>query len=221
MNYKTILAEFFSTCDGIVRDVFFSVYSILESLDKTEQPAAFMYVCENALNSKSDYSNRIEKNYYTDMQVQKADEKINKKFMPALNALIEESARNSVSPLDFYAHVWDLIQSPILKTKRERALAVFRVVNHKLIPYRSVGIGLSMDDELFDNIVDDLENSVLADTEYILKLDYEQKTQRASLLLDKLLALKSVEEQVVYMSIIMNEVENNIRHEVKAALERI
>ena len=221
MQYEKILSDFLSTCDGLVRDVFFSIYSIIESLDETEQPAAVMYVCENALSTKSDYSKRIEKQYYTDEQVEKAEEKIDKKFSILLDSLIEESSKNAVKPIDFYKAVWKMIQSSVLKTKRERALALFKVVDHSLIPYRSVGMGLSMKQERYESIVDAITEPVLYDTAYILRLDYQQKTQRASLLVDKLLALNSKEEQTVYMSIVMHEIEKNIKKEVMAAIENL
>lgn len=221
MQYEKVLSDFLSTCDGLVLDVFFSIYSIIESLDETEQPAAVMYVCENALSSKSDYSKRIEKGYYTDEQIKNAEKKINKKFSPILNGLIEKCSKDSVQPVEFYKSVWKIIQSSIFKTKRERALALFRVVDHDLIPYRSVGVGLTMEQEKYESIVDDLERTVLDDTEYILKLSYGQKTQRASLLVDKLLSLHNKEEQTVYMALLINEVESNVKEELKAVIESI
>ena len=57
--------------------------------------------------------------------------------------------------------------------------------------------------------------------EYILKLDYDQKTQRASLLLDKMLGLNSKDEQTVYLALLMKAIENNIREEIKEALDNI
>ena len=221
MNYKTILDDFFSTCDGPVLDVFFSAYSILESIEAVDQPAALMYVCENALAIETNGSQRIEKNYYNDEQLKRANKKINQKFLPALDKLITECSKQSVTPQEFYGGLWELIQSPILSTKRERAYAVFRVIDHRLIPYRSVGTGVSMDEEMYNKVIDTIDTRILEDTEYILQLRYEQRTQRASLLLDKLLSLKTREQQVAYMAIIMNEIENKIRDKVKLALEKV
>lgn len=221
MHYESVLAKFLSTCDGLVRDVFFSLYTTIESFDEKDQPSAIMYLCENAFTIKSDSSNRIEKEFYTDKQVAVAEQKIIQKFDPALNSLIEESSKNSVSPAHFYKEVWALIQSSIFKTKRERALALFRLVDHSLIPYRCVGIGLTMDQETYESAVENLGESILKDTEYILRLGYEQKTQCASLLVDKLLSLENKEDQAVYMTIIINEIENNIKGSIKDAIERI
>ncbi|MCH5352457.1 MAG: hypothetical protein J1E06_03220 [Acutalibacter sp.] len=221
MTYKKILDEFLSTCSGKVQNVFFKLYLIIESLDESEQLPAFIYICDKALSSKSDYSKRVDKEYYTEEQVDLADKKINKKFVPLLDSLIEECAKRAVEPIDFYSRIWSLIQSSIFRSKRERALAVFRVASHDLIPYRNVGIGLSMEEEQFQKIVDSLGDTILDDTQYILKLNYEQKTQRASLLVDKLLALESRDEQAVYMAIIMSALKKNIKGEIDEAIERI
>ncbi len=221
MNYKEILDEFLSTCSGKVQNVFFKIYLIIESLDESEQLPAFIYICNNVFSIDSDYSKRVDKDYYTEEQASLAHRKISKKFIPLLDALIEESAKNTVDSTEFYSRVWSLIQSSIFKTKRERALAIFRVANHDLIPYRNVGMGLSMENEQFNNIMESLEDTVISDTEYILKLNYDQKTQRASLLVDKLLALKTNDEKVVYMSMIISALENNIKEKINEAIERI
>ena len=221
MNYKEKVAKFFSSCDGLVRNVFFEAYLLIESLDKEDQPAALMYLCENAYRTKSDASNRIDKEFYTPEQLEKAEWKIVEKFTPSLNALIEICTKNKVEPIVFYTKAWELINSSGLKTKRERALALFRMADHELVPYRSVGMGLTMENSEYQKIVESLENSVLEDTEYILKIDYDQKTQRASLLVDRLLSLHSKEEQVVYLSIIMNEIESNVKEDLKSILDRI
>ena len=221
MTYEKKLTDFLSTCDGRVRDVFFSIYSIIDSLDEKEQASAVMYVCENVYKIRSDHSNRITKDYYTAEQVAKAGQIINQKFTPILEYLIEKSAKNSVAPIDFYSKAWELIQSSIFRTKRDRALALFSLADHELIPYRGVGNGMTMENEKYQSIVDVLKAKVLDDTNFILKMDFDQKTQRASLLVDRLLSLESKEEQAVYMAVLINTVENNIKENLKAALDDV
>ena len=221
MKYEERLSEFLSTCDGKVRNVFFDIYCILESIESANQPAALMFVCENAFKMKSDSSRRIEKEYYTVEQAERAEQKIGTKFMPIFDELVQDYSKKNVAPIKFYTEVWNLMQSSIFRSKREKALALFRVVDHDLIPYRSVGVGITMENETFWSIADALEENALADMEYILKLDYDQKTQRASLLLDKMLGLNSKDEQTVYLALLMKAIENNIREEIKEALDNI
>lgn len=221
MNYEKILYQYLSTCDGIIRNVFFNLYTIVETLEKKEQPAAVKYICENAFKIESDNSYRIDKEYYTKEQAQKAELKISQKFTPTLNSLITDCSQKQVPVIEFYEKAWLLIQSSVLKTKRERALALFRLVSHELIPYRSVGIGITMENEEYKSIVASLGNDLLNDMEYILRLDYEQRTQRASLLVDRLLSLNSKQSQAVYMAILLDAIEDKVKDEIKSTLQEI
>ena len=74
MNYKKMLDDFFSTCDGKVINVFFVAYNLIESLDETEQPPAVMYLCENAWRVDNDGSYKIDKDYYSSEQLKRANE---------------------------------------------------------------------------------------------------------------------------------------------------
>lgn len=221
MEFEKKIYNFFSTCDGKIMNVFFNAYSIIVSLEENEQPLAVRFLCENVFSIKSDNSNRIQKDYYSDEQIQKAGERIEEKFKPVLNALIEYCAKNNIAAGEFYEKIWQVIQSGMFKSKRERALALFTLADHELIPYRNVGTGISMSNDAYHRIIENLEKTVLPDTEYILKLDYDQKTQCASLLVDKLLSLETKEEQTVYLAMIMHEIKSNMREEIKALLEKL
>lgn len=221
MDYEKKLFAFFSTCNGKIMNVFYNAYSIINSLEASEQPFAVKYLCENIHSIKSDNTNSIQKEYYSEEQVRRAGEIIEEKFKPVLSAMIELYSKKNIEPIDFYSEAWQVIQSSMFRSKRERALALFALADHDLIPYRNVGIGLSMSNDDYHAIVESLENTVLQDAEYILKLDFEQKTQRASLLLDKLLSLESREAQTVYLAIIMNEVMSNYKEHLKSTLEKL
>ena len=61
--------------------------------------------------------------------------------------------------------------------------------------------------------------SIFEDTLYIFNMHYEQKTQYASLLMDKLLSLEDRNLQTVYMSLILKVVETNMRDRLKSSVE--
>jgi len=221
MKYEKLIHDFLSVCDGRISNVFYELYSIVDSLDEAEQPAAVMYVCENAYRIESDYSYRIEKDYYTVPQAWKAEQKLTEKFIPAIKSEINACAKAGIEPIELYSRMWKLIQSSMFKSKRERALALFWLADYKLIPYRSVGIGLTMENDEYKATFDSFPKSLLDETRYILKMDYDQKTQRASLLVDRLLSLNSKEEQTVYMTAIMDEIGDNVKAAVTSALDNI
>ena len=222
MDYQERLHQFFSVCSGKVSDVFYELYDIIISFDNEEQPLAVRYACENVFNVESDSTYRIEKRYYSLEQYRKAVDIARKKFEPILNDLIQNSIRDSVDEDTFYRKVWTIIQNnKMFKTKRDRAYALFVLADNSLVPYRNVGTGISMENDEYRKIIDSFDASAILDTRYILKTSYDQRTQRASLLLDKLLALESKEERTVYFSIVLEELEDTLKGKMKEAIDNL
>ncbi len=220
MEYKKKLTDFLSTCSGKVSNVFFEIYKIIDSLDQKEQPLALMFVCENIFKIDTDSSDRIEKEYYTDVQIKKAHEKNENKFLPWLSDTIMHCIAHNIPAQQFYEMAWETIQhKQFFKTKRERAIGLFTLVDHELIPYRGVGVGITLSEEEFDEIYESLVSTHLEETEYILSVPYEQKTQKASLIVKKLDLLNSEEEKAVYLSVVMNQIERNIKDKLREMFE--
>ena len=154
MDYQTKIKSFLSTCSGRVMNVYYELYTIVDSLEDSNQAAAIQYICENYYEFENDSSYEIKKDYYSDKQL----EQISRKFTKIdLNGLIEslanESSQKGVSPDEFYSILWNTIKKKF-KTKRELALALSVITKNELIPYRAVGIGLSMTDEEYKELKD-------------------------------------------------------------------
>lgn len=222
MNYQEILIKYLSVCSGTVSDVFFELYGIIDSLEKAEQPLAVRFMCENIFKTDSDSSHKIKKSYYTMAQYKKAVETANKKFEPILEKIIENCIQDSIDEDSFYERVWEVIQeNSMLKTKRERAYALFKLANNPLVPYRNVGTGISMENDKFKETIDKFEDKFISDTRYILKIDYAQKTQRASLIADRILELTTEEERAVYLALVIEEVENKVKEKMKESIDTL
>lgn len=222
MNYQEILIKYLSVCSGTVSDVFFELYGIIDSLEKAEQPLAVRFMCENIFKTDSDSSHKIKKSYYTMAQYKKAVETANKKFEPILEKIIENCIQDSIDEDSFYERVWKVIQeNSMLKTKRERAYALFKLANNPLVPYRNVGTGISMENDKFKETIDKFEDKFISDTRYILKIDYAQKTQRASLIADRILELTTEEERAVYLALVIDEVENKVKEKMKESIDTL
>lgn len=222
MNYQEILIKYLSVCSGTVSDVFFELYGIIDSLEKAEQPFAVRFMCENIFKTDSDSSHKIKKSYYTMAQYKKAVETANKKFEPILEKIIENCIQDSIDEDSFYERVWKVIQeNSMLKTKRERAYALFKLANNPLVPYRNVGTGISMENDKFKETIDKFEDKFISDTRYILKIDYAQKTQRASLIADRILELTTEEERAVYLALVIEEVENKVKEKMKESIDTL
>lgn len=218
MDYLKKIKEYLSVCSGKIMNVYYELYAIVEQLDEKEQPVAIEFICENIESIQSDDSYEIIKNYFTDEQL----ERVTRKFFETdllgiISTLAENAAKEKLPPLEFYTQLWNRLKNKY-KTKRERALVLYELTKNDLIPYRAVGTGLSMSNEEYRQILKDIGKDFISETEYILDLDYEQKTQRASLLVDKLLMLNDRKKQSVYMAKIINAVENNIKKSIKEML---
>ena len=218
MDYKEYLVSYLSSCSGKVRDIVFELLDYIESLPQELQVPALQFLCDNIFDTRSDYSKPV-KSHYTDEQAAKSQSKITVKFLQELENLIKSSVMQNSSAIDFYKEAWNEIHTSKFRVKRDRALALFALLNQDLIPYRKVGVGLSVTEEAYHNITENLSNNILADAKFILKMDYEQKTQASSLLVDRLLTLKTPEEQAVYMAQILNFVEHSLRMKIKNVVD--
>lgn len=219
MDYKLELKTYLSTCSGKVLNVFYEIYQIIKSTEKDLQPEAIMYFINILHDTDSDESHKVTKEYYTDAQLEKIREKFQKKNIQKL--IYDEatdSSKNNVQPIDFYRNIWNKLCS-YCRNDREAAYALFTLVDHDLIPYRNVGIGISMSDKDYAAGAKKIRDTIFDDTMYIFNLHYEQKTQYASLLVDKLLSLEDKNLQTIYLSMIIKFVEENIKDRIKSCIE--
>lgn len=219
MDYEQALRTYLSTCSGNVLDVFYEIYQIIKEVGPDEQPKAIMCFLELMMSTDSDASHRVTKKYYTDVQ----RDRIMKKFLKkGVQQMISEEAsamaQADAQPLEFYRSVWGKLRA-LCRSDRESAFALFLLADNDLVPYRPVGIGISMSDEKYMTIAKRLQETIFPDSQYILRLHYEQKTQTASLLVDQLLSLKDRASQAVYMTMLIDEIEENIKERLRKRIE--
>ena len=114
-----------------------------------------------------------------------------------------------------------MINEHFCRNDKERVCALFFLANNKLIPYRNIGTGLSMTNEDFRATVAKIEDLLFEDTKYILELNYSQKTQKSSLLVDQLLSLPDKESQAVYMSMLIECIQSRIKDQFQDGMKDI
>lgn len=209
MTYKEKIKDLFSKGDGRVIDLFYEVFCYILSLENSEQIDVVQYVCEKAKTFGTDDENNIKiRKYYTEEKFIKCLNNA-EKFKLKAKELVYDSSKNNVSMIDFYEQFWDMLTSNrICKNRYEKALALFFVVDSDLVPYHAVGVGLSMDDSLFATILTERIEPLMNDVDMILRIDYDEKTQRASLLVDKLLSLETIEQKSVFMAILIDKLDD-------------
>ena len=222
MDFKKRIDQILTRSNGLVIDVFYELYIFINSLDSEQQFDAFSYMCENAKCSSVDEENLVNvKNHFTEERLDKYLTKVKNRFVQEIEKMIVDSSKNGIPSDAFYKEVWNLIQSnKICKTKYEKALATFTFVDNALIPYIPVGTGLSMEDDKFNSIIDSFDPSIIKETRMIMQMKYDEKTQKSSLIIEKLQNL-SFEEQSVYLSIVLDMIEERIKDDLKSKIDSI
>ncbi len=223
MDYKNKLDLLINHASGKAIDVFYEFFLIISAQKKEDQGRALEYLCESVNRSGDDGEYDLPvKRHYTEEQASRMMAKIEDEFVEEAEQLVLDSSKNSVPPEEMYQDLWTLISSNrICKNKHEKALAIFVLMNNDIVPYRAVGTGISMENEKFSSIVQEIGEDLIADAEMILKIQYEQKTQRASLLIERLNSLKNPEEQSVYLSIVLETLRKNIKKAIKEKIEEV
>ena len=223
MDYIKQITDYLETCDGKITDVLYELYSILESFEYDEQIKAFQFFCENNHKIKSDGSHFIQKKYYTDNQIEISFDRLYRKdILNVIESLVRNSIKNNVLPTQFYKELWDLVQSSkICKIKRDRVLALFFIMDNDLIPYKNTGFGEQMDESTYNDIVDEIDSELVNEIEYIINLDLEQKTQKSSLLLDRLLSVQNKKQRIVLFSIILDTEKNKLKDDIKTYINKL
>ena len=216
MDYKEKIKDLFSKGEGRVIDLFYELYCYVVTLDSSVQAEAIQYICENAKTFEPDESNNIiVRRHYKEEMIEKYWDNINK-FKDNIKQLAYDLSKNNASPIEFYTLLWEnLISNKICKNKHEKALALFMVVDSKFIPYRSVGIGLFMENEQFNKLSKKIADKIMKDVDFILQINYDQKTQRASLLVEKLCACQTLEEKSVFLSMLLDKIESNFKEKLE------
>ena len=222
MYFEEKINQIVTRSSGLAIDVFYEIYVFINSLDLEQQYEAFCYMCENVKKCKLEEDNLIViKEHFTEEKLDKYLPKLKKRFVEEIEHLIIDSSKTSVPTDVFYKKVWDLIQSnKICKTRHEKALATFIFVDNDLIPYTPVGTGVSMDEDEYNFIAKSIDSYLIKQTKMIMQMQYDQKTQKSSLIVEKMNNL-SFKEKSVYLSMVFDMLEERIKDDLKIAIDNI
>jgi len=120
-----------------------------------------------------------------------------------VDTILEGLIKANPTETEFYERLWATITSPVFQSEREQAFALYWVIIDKRTPYFEVGEGVSMPNEKFRTINKRLAKE-RARIRFTSKREFEQKTQRASVLLNQLLAVDG-DDRIVLMVSLLDE----------------
>lgn len=126
---------------------------------------------------------------------------------------IEELIEDNLEEHEFYDKLAEFIVSDdMLRDGAAGAIAIFDCVIDKRFPYHRVDVSkaLTMDQERYLEIIKIIGDNELDQIDSTLNYDFEQKTERASVVLSLIEARENYEERVVMMSRVLTHFEREM-----------
>ena len=120
-----------------------------------------------------------------------------------VDAYMMELQDQHPSEKDFYTDLWNYIsKSPILPNDKARVVALFNCAIDKRLPYFKLDYEqvLSMENEEYKAVADQIGESTFSKMEYILNAEFEQKTEQASLIVQMMDGIKDYRQRCVFMA---------------------
>lgn len=138
-----------------------------------------------------------------------------------IEVCIKRALRDQLDADSFYSAIWNsIVHNSLFAEQEERIFATYYVLIDKRIPFFTISEGLSMDNTDFRRLISDCKDSIQI-IKFILALDFDQKTQEASNLLDVILNQDTYEKKVVLLANILTEVRKDGRELVSDLLKQL
>lgn len=163
--------------------------------DQSRMAEDFFIRCKAAASDESIqlpvFISEEEKNKYTNS------------YSRLIDTYIEELEKNQPSEQEYYHLLWTFIRdNPVLPNEKARAVALYRCACDRRLPYFRLDKDqmLSMDQEEYLASNEKLGQKNLAKLQYILHADFDQKTERASLIIQMMDQITDYKLRCVFMS---------------------
>ena len=154
-------------------------------------------------------------------ELAKMDSLYSKYINMFLETLVEKAHLENWDKLKFYKYLWNCLNTDlILEDDKVRSFAMLRYAQSDLIPYIEIERPLSMNDDEFSKILRDNRN-VVNRIKHIVALNYSQKTEVASLILNEIMSKKSEKEQAVLLAVALDIVTQSKLNGMTTMLNKI
>lgn len=203
MKVTKEIADIIKTYAGEDIDLCFYIFQLLK--EKENPVINLMEFFEKIGMQKSDGSFILEK-VIEDEELSKMDSLYSKYINMFLKALIEKAHLENWDKTKFYEHLWNSLNTDlILENDRIRSFAILRYAQNDLMPYIEIGKPISMSDEEFSKILKE-NMRVINKIKHIVALNYSQKTEVASLILNEVMSVKTENERAVILAVALDVV---------------
>lgn len=181
------------------------VFCIYHKIIESENPAeCFAYFLANADNIESDDTWLVDAHYTLDEL-----NALKNEFGEFSDAVFEKLLKKNLDEDMFYESLWKgLTNNPLLDTEDSIVFAIYYTLIDARIPYFKLSDGTSMPNAQFAKVSESIQRDI-DKARFILRTNrFEQKTSRASVLLD-LIDTKSGDERIVLMAHIISFANNS------------
>ena len=183
-------------------NICYALLKIIESAPEQDQPALLRHTTESYESAGSSQEISID-----DYITKNEESAIRKKYGGLINNMLEVLIEENREESEFYAHLWSLINNPILRDDKDRAFALYWLLIDKRLPYFRLEEGFKMSNE-------DYRSSMLrlrrdrARIRFIMSREFDQKTERADLIL-KQIDEASGSDRVILMSEVIKQTKSS------------
>lgn len=218
MKVTKDIMEIIKTYAGEDIDLCFYILQVLK--EKDNSAAGLMDFFENIGLQKSNSSFILPK-VIGNEELAKMDSLYSKYINMFLKTLMEKAHLENWNKTKFYEYLWNSLNTDlILEDDRVRSFAMLRYAQSDLMPYIEVGKPLSMNDEEFSKILTE-NRSVVNKIKHIVALNYSQKTEVASLILNEVMSVKTEKERAVILAIALDIVTQSKLNGMTSMLNKI
>lgn len=174
------------------------VYTIIDKAPEVEKAALLESFIIGYKNTPSDHSLELPhfmSNKQKNNLLKRYGRQVDKRMVTIQNMGLSENA--------FYEKLWKYISTtPALPTFESRVIALYNCVIDERLPYYKVdhSAALTMEQEVYESFIASIGDRNLGRMKFILKADFSQRTEQASLIMQMIDACESFEERTVFLS---------------------
>lgn len=149
-------------------------------------------------------------------------ESLMKRYGKYVDQKLEELLKKNLSEDDFYEQLADfIVNDDMLQDTKVGAIAIYDCAVDKRLPYHQIDVSkaLHMEQDEYIELIKKIGDDNLDKVDSALTYDFDQKTERAAVVLDLIESRESFEERVVMMARVLAHFERDIMKLHLGALE--
>lgn len=180
----------------------------------------FEYTCKNYVSKPKNGTVQVEE-YFSKEEIEEYESLYGDTVDGFLNGTIKKCNFGVIAAEDFYKSLWDSINL-VFTDSKGLAFAFYYILIDRKIPYIYLGKPLSMSNDRYQELKD--ENSdYLIKINYIVRSDYKQRTEKASLILNCLDEIKDYDSKVVVLAqaIALMQLERKLPSDIEGFFKHI